>query len=223
MDIVPQPGDFAVVPVSGAGGFLIGLGQLLAGYWRHPSLARYRHSFVYLGSVSASAAESSQLHHFGWSGPGVYCAEAMPGGARLRRLGAAPAEAVASCGGRALWSTGLLSLHVGQRQQVRAAALSALGTPYGVLDYLALVAFHLRIRVPRLKRFISGTRTMICSQYVDWCWRRANVQIFRDGRWDGDIMPADLAAVLSGAPARGDGSGLREGISGGPGSSVAVA
>jgi hypothetical protein len=225
MAVVPQPGDFAVVPVAGAGGLAIGLAECAAGYWRRPSLARYRHAFIYLGPVSAAAAEASQLHHFGWSGPGVYCAEAMPGGARLRRLGATPAEAVSSYGDRALWSTGRLSLHVGQRQQVRAAALGALGTPYSVLDYLALILYHLRIPFPRVRRRIASAGHMICSQFVDMCWQRANVRLFSDGRWDGDVMPADLAAVLSGVPvAKGrESAGSREGSSDEPGSSVVLA
>ena len=193
---LPQPGDFACVPVRGVGGFFIGCGQLAAGYWRHPSLARYRHTFIYVGEVSASAAEVNQLHHHGWCGPGVYVEEAMPRGARLRRLGRTAGDAWAVYGTTALWSTGILALSDAQRAAAVRAALGKLGTPYSVLDYLSLVAYHLHVRTASLQRFVKDSGHQICSQDTDWVWDCTGRRIFNDGRWDGDVMPADLAYAL---------------------------
>lgn len=194
--VLPKPGDFACVPVRGFGGFCIGIGQLAAGYWRHPALARYRHSFVYLGEISASTAEVSALEEHGWCGPGVYCEEAMPGGARLRRLGASAGDAWAMYGTSALWSTTILPLSGWQRSEVVKAALGKLGTPYSFLDYLSLIAYHLHIRTRGLLQFIQDSGHQICSQDTDWVWQRAGKRIFHDERWDGDVMPADLAYEL---------------------------
>jgi hypothetical protein len=193
---LPKPGDFACVPVSGLGGAFIGLGQLAAGYWRHPSFARYRHTFVYVGEIGPTAAEVSQLHHYGWCGPGVYCEEAMPHGAHLRRLGASAGDAWAFYGTSALWSTGILGLSDSQRSAAVRAALGKLGTPYSVLDYLSLIAYHLHLRTAALQRFIKDTGHQICSQDTDYVWDCTGRSIFTDKRWDGDVMPADLAFVL---------------------------
>lgn len=194
--LLPKAGDFACVPVSGIGGAFIGLAQLAAGYWRHPSAARYRHTFVYLGEIGASEAEVNQLHHHGWCGPGVYCEEAMPRGARLRRLGASAGDAWALYGTRALWSTGILPLSEDQRTAAVQAALGKLGTPYSFLDYLSLITCHLHIRTRALCNFIRDSGHQICSQDTDWVWQRAGKRIFHDERWDGDVMPADLAYEL---------------------------
>jgi hypothetical protein len=193
---LPRPGDFACVPVRGLGGLCIGLGQLAAGYWRHPSYARYRHTFVYLGEVSAALAEEYQLHHHGWTGPGVYCEEAMPGGARLRRLGSSAGDAWGMYGTTALWSTAILPLSGAQRTAAVTAALSKLGTPYSVLDYLSLITCHLHLHTSALCNFIQDSGHQICSQDTDWVWQQAGRRIFHDERWDGDVMPADLAYEL---------------------------
>jgi hypothetical protein len=202
----PRPGDFACCTVSGAGGVAITAGQLAAGYWRHPSLAKWAHAFVYVGLIGYSEAQHAGLDAHGWSGPGVYCAEAMPHGARLRRLGAAPEDAVAAYGNRAVWSTGILELDARQRRDARIIALAKLGIPYSVLDYLSLIQHHLHIPAPGLRHFIADSGHMICSQYVDWVWTQVKQRIFPDGRWSGDVMPADLAAQLARVKGRGQDS-----------------
>jgi hypothetical protein len=191
------------------GGAAIAAGQIAAGYWLHPEDARWAHAFLYVGLISYSEASHAGLTAHGWSGPGVYCAEAMPHGARLRRLGAAPEQAMAACGDQALWSTGILELDEQQRRDARLVALAKLGTPYSVLDYFSLIAHHLHIPAPGLRHFIEDSGHMICSQYVDWVWTQVKQRIFPDGRWDGDVMPADLAARLTAA--RDSGGGLHEG------------
>jgi hypothetical protein len=37
---------------------------------------------------------------------------------------------------------------------------------------------------------------MICSQLVDQCYQDAGVHLFADGRWPGDVTPADLYRLI---------------------------
>jgi hypothetical protein len=198
LTLIPGPGDLCCVTVSGFGGKFIGFAQFLAGYWRKPirRFTWWRHVFICLGWIGSSEAHASGLDEHGWRGPGVYCAEAMPGGARLRRLGGTPSEAVAMYGPGALWSTGIVDLSPVQRHQIVAEALSRLGTPYSFADYLSLVFYHLGIHVPPLVRYIKATGHMMCSQYAAWDWLQGGVNIMPD-RFDGDIMPADVALWLT--------------------------
>lgn len=115
--------------------------------------------------------------------------EAEPGGARIRPIGEYP-------DGTVTWSDWDLS--GAARYSIVLHGRELLDTPYSWADYgsLALRRFHLR--PPGLKRYIASTKHMICSQLVDEAYWRAGLHMFADGRWPGDVTPADLAAVLHG-------------------------
>lgn len=113
--------------------------------------------------------------------------EAEPGGARTNRMEYEPSGAIYSN-----WP-----LTPDQRTAIVAAARSLLGTPYSWLDYLSLAAHRLHIPAPHLRKYIADTGHMICSQLVDECYRRGGIHLFQDGRWPGDVTPADLAKVLT--------------------------
>jgi hypothetical protein len=53
--------------------------------------------------------------------------------------------------------------------------------------------FHVRPRW--LAEFISSTKSMVCSQSVDWCYSQAGVQLFNDGRLPGLVAPSDLLTL----------------------------
>lgn len=111
--------------------------------------------------------------------------EAMPGGAiegDLRRFD--PDSLV--------WSTDIIELTEQERQWICQIALELKGTPYSFLDYLALGMHRFHIPTPGLKHYIMTSGHMICSQLVDRIYARAGVHLFKDGRWDGDVTPADL-------------------------------
>lgn len=177
--ITPEPGDFAVVAVGGAGGVLIGLGERLNG----DAFSAYQHAFVYVGDG--------------------YVIEAESGGARRRQVNGWPDRPeFVTPGQLTAWSTGQLgplTPSADQRTRICAAAEGYVGTPYSWLDYFAIAAHRLHLPVPGLKGYIASTGHMICSQLVDQCYADAGVHLFADGRWPGYVTPADLAALIEGA------------------------
>lgn len=109
--------------------------------------------------------------------------EAMPGGARIRPLAQFD-------GTNAIYSDWPLTDE--QRTAICTYAHTLVGTPYSVLDYLSLALVRLGIRPPGL------TKHMICSQLIDTAYLQAGVHMFNDGRFSGDVTPADLHTVLHG-------------------------
>ena len=112
--------------------------------------------------------------------------EAEPGGARLASY---PLDI-------GMWSTGKVPLAPGQGEQIAAAAIGYMGTPYSSLDYVALAAHRLHIPVPGLQGWIASSGHMICSQLVDQCYLDAGVHLFSDGRWPGYVTPASLYNLI---------------------------
>jgi cell wall-associated NlpC family hydrolase len=96
-----------------------------------------------------------------------------------------------------LWSTGHVTLTDQERIRVVAYAAACKGVPYSALDYFAIAAHRLHIPAPLLKDYVASTEHMICSQLVDFCYMKAGVHLFNDGRWPGYVTPANLAAVIN--------------------------
>jgi hypothetical protein len=74
------------------------------------------------------------------------------------------------------------------------------GTPYSGLDYLALSARRLHIPAPHLRAFIKNSGHMLCSQGTDFLALSAGWHLFDDGRWEGDVTPADERHLFLGEP-----------------------
>jgi len=162
----PQPGDIGIVRMPGTVGRLIRFGQWLNG----DGFEDYEHAFVV---VRAQTEED-------WNtGPEII--EAMPGGALLSPLsrydGLEPVY---------------LRCPEDKRQAVAAAALELRGTPYSVADYAALALHRAHIPTPLLKRYIRSSGHLICSQLADRAADISGWHLFTDGRWEGDVTPADL-------------------------------
>ena len=190
-NVIPQPGDFACVPVPGEGGVLIRLGEKLNG----SAFSQYQHAEIYVGTSDQLAAQYQYTAvarkaqaipaPFGWTF-GAY-----PGGARLVPLPCPPAELPG-----ALWSSGVIPLTDTERHDIVGAALVLRGVPYGFIDYLALALHHFHVNDPALQRFIKSSKSLICSQLVSHVYTEAGVNLFTDGRWEGDVTPADLAQLI---------------------------
>lgn len=120
-------------------------------------------------------------HAFDYVG-GDWIVEAEPGGALRSRLSRYAAEKV-------LW----LRCPRLYGDDVAAAAEALVGVPYSYADYVALAAHRFHIPYPHLKTYIKESGHMICSQLVDRAALRGGWHIFADGRWEGDVTPADLA------------------------------
>lgn len=210
--IYPVHGDFCCCPIAGWGGRWIRLGQMLAGYLfteRKRALSKFCHSFLYMGRVDDTVVAGwpgglVRARACGYTTPGCYCIEAMPGGARLRKLADTAGGVMRCYGGQALWSTGIpsLALSLSQRDAVCELAVRMLGTPYSLLDYVYLILAHLSIPAPHLRKFIADTGHDICSQLVDYVRSMGGNPLF-ENRWFGDVIPADLAALLESGSRKG--------------------
>lgn len=126
-------------------------------------------------------------HAFVYVGDGQLV-EAEPGGARLAGLDEYAGRPLA-------WSTGHIELTDEQRAAIVAAARGYIGTGYSAADYFAIAAHRFRLPVPWLRRFVASSKHLICSALVDKCYQDAGVHLFQ-GRWDGYVTPADLAALV---------------------------
>lgn len=147
------------------------VGALISlGEWLNGSrFGHWDHAFVYVGD--------GQL------------VEAEPGGARVAGLDEYAGRPVA-------WSTGHINLTEEMRASVVAAARARIGTPYSAMDYLAIAAHRFHLPVPWLRKYVASSKHLICSALVDKVYQDAGVQLFRDGRWNGYVTPADLAELI---------------------------
>ncbi|MCX4751757.1 hypothetical protein OG455_41660 [Kitasatospora sp. NBC_01287] len=114
--------------------------------------------------------------------------EAEPGGARIAGLD--------EYAGRHVEYVAPAGLTDGQRAAICAAALRYVGVGYSAAEYFAIAAHRFHLPVPGLRRHISDSRRMICSQLVDQCYQDAGVHLFQDGRWPGYVTPGDLWQLL---------------------------
>jgi hypothetical protein len=163
---VYKPGSFFVVSLNGPGGFLIGLGQALAGI---PS--RYEHAGMIIdadGTTVEARANGAAVGSVGqYSSQGLLISDAP-----IRLAGDTP----------------------DLRARVVAEARKLIDTPYSPLDYVAIGLLHLRLPSGWVRKRVQASGHMICSQLVDATFERAGIHLFDDGRLPGDVSPADLAA-----------------------------
>jgi hypothetical protein len=178
-----RAGDLGFSTIGGRTGWWVGQGMAALG-----DACRYTHAYLCLGNGDVI--------------------EAMPHGARIRKLSAWD------------WQPGFayarLNMTDAQRHTIFANAPRYEGTPYSFLDYLAL-AVKVRRRVdppsagsvfaaatPRpaaplrskgptwLDRYVTDSGHMICSQLVDHILAVSGVHLFNDGRLHQDVTPGDL-------------------------------
>lgn len=166
---LPPPGTIGLVPIGGETGKLIHLGQYLAEnpmskWMRDNDLPGFDHSFMYLGNGLIIEGE--------------------PGGARI-----VPVAKYSD----AFWCTAIASQFTqGELCAVAEHARHYEGTKYSFVDYGALAAHRLHVPVPFLREYIAWTGHLICSQLCDAAYRDEGLQIFKDERWTGYVMPIDF-------------------------------
>lgn len=110
--------------------------------------------------------------------------EAMPGGASVDYLRGQDRIGPG-------WAYIRLPLTAEQRDSVTMYATDARGTPYSFLDYVALAGLHWGIRGP-IRRRVTSSGHMICSQLVDQVLTLAGYHLFTDGRLPQDVTPGAL-------------------------------
>jgi hypothetical protein len=129
--------------------------------------SKYQHVIVYLGGGMVLQAE--------------------PGGSRIVPLTARKYM---------LWSTGIIDIPDEARARVPELARSMTGIGYSFLDYLSVALHRLHIQAKRLRNFIRDTGHMQCAQLADEFERRLGVHLYADKRWEGDVIPCDIARLL---------------------------
>jgi len=112
--------------------------------------------------------------------------EAQPGGAAFNRLEKYP---------DAIYSK--FPLTEDQRIDVCVEAIKMHGTPYSFLDYLALGLTHFNMSPEPVRRRVSSSGHMICSQLCAEAYRRAGVDLFPDKRLPMDVTPGNLARLVA--------------------------
>lgn len=167
----PQPGDIGLVNMPGTVGKLIRFGQWVNG----DGFANYEHAFVVVGGFGPGKPNV---------GPRII--EAMPGGALLSPLSRYDKlqPLYLRCPNK-------------YRSAVAAAALELQGVPYSVADYFAIAAHRFHLPDPHLRTFIRTSGHLICSQLADRAAEKGGWHLFEDGRWDGDVTPADLYGLYA--------------------------
>ena len=142
----------------------VGAGIRVGQFLNGEGFSTWEHAFVYL--------------------PGGLILEAEPGGARIVPFNYADVY----------WCEGIFKLlpPTTNATELGHVAESLKGVPYSFLDYAALSAHRLHIPAPDLRRYISSTGHMICSQMADEFYIRLGAHIFVDHRWSGDVTPAGL-------------------------------
>ena len=163
MTYQPRPGDIGLTQISGAGGKAIRLAQWLNG----DGFKDFEHAFV----VTSVGSDGT-----------VWIVEAMPGGAEhVANWHSAPKVHYLRCPDQYRTGVARAALDCANRK-----------VPYSIADYFSLAAHRLHIPAPHLRSYIRSRGHMMCSQLADYCALKGGWHLFEDGRWEGDVTPADL-------------------------------
>jgi cell wall-associated NlpC family hydrolase len=81
-------------------------------------------------------------------------------------------------------------------QAVATFARRYVGTPYSFADYAAIAGLRLGIRNGLVRRYVTTSKHMICSQLADQAMADAGFHVFTDGRLPQDVTPGALRARL---------------------------
>lgn len=87
-----------------------------------------------------------------------------------------------------------------QAVAVAVAARDYVGTPYSFADYAAITGLHLGIKNGPIRRYVTSSRHMICSQLADQAMSDAGWHVFNDKRLPQDVTPGALFAQMMTMP-----------------------
>lgn len=202
------PGDLGFYTIAGRVGGAVSLGQALL-----RDECRFTHAYVVVETsgtwtvcdVCDGTGWPPSAHSDGWPCSDCYgtgrlgtlgAVEAMPRGAQRVDQGQLE-ERVGPAYGYVR-----LPLSDEQRAAVSRAALDLVGTPYSFMDYVALALWEYGWTRPiggsALRRYVSGSGRMICSQLVDHVLCKIGFHLFTDGRLHQDVTPGQLWWQASG-------------------------
>lgn len=166
-----RPGDIGFCAIAGKVGIGISVAQWLLLKTQEPEW-KIDHAYVVTDLATAVEAE--------------------PGGAREVQFGAERT------------GPGYVYLRpaygAGQGHDVARAARGYVGVPYSFADYAAILGLHMGIDNGAVRRYVTSSRHMICSQLADQSLSDAGVHVFNDGRLPQDVTPVDLYRGLLSLP-----------------------
>jgi uncharacterized protein YycO len=90
--------------------------------------------------------------------------------------------------------------HAEQHLEVAEDARHYIGTPYSFADYVAIEGVHLGIANGPVRRYVTSSKHMICSQLADQALSDAGWHVFDDGRLPQDVTPAALGEKMMTMP-----------------------
>ncbi|PRH79372.1 hypothetical protein C6N75_09820 [Streptomyces solincola] len=82
--------------------------------------------------------------------------------------------------------------------EITAEARRRVGTPYNWTTYFYMAAYRLCLPLTTrwLRRRVSRSSRMICSQAADDIYRVCGIHLFNDGRLPHDVTPGDIARLI---------------------------
>ncbi len=83
---------------------------------------------------------------------------------------------------------------------VAANARRYIGVPYSFADYAAIAGVHFGVKNGLVRRYVTSSKHMICSQLADQALCDAGFHVFDDGRLPQDVTPAALFEALKAMP-----------------------
>lgn len=188
----PLPGSFGLSQISGPVGWLVWLGQLLAG-----DASRWTHAWLIL--------DDGQI------------IEGQPGGAKIERLADRYAhreivftdkpvqdaverwKAGQAALGNVITVRELIQYEESLRARIVATGQQYENTSYGWLNYLYIGLKRLGLEAAWLRKKITDDRSQICSQLIDTVYMEVDIHLFDDGRWSGEVTPGDLDRYAAGS------------------------
>jgi GNAT superfamily N-acetyltransferase len=185
-----RPGDIGFSNITGYAGALVWLGQRLLAA-TEPSEYTIKHAYMVTEALSDTG------------GHGPWIVQAMPHGAEEIEIGQEhwTRDFVYVRPDYQRWQnpSSLANLAYKQAETgfwVAEAARKYIGTPYSFLDYAAILGLHMGVKNGRVRRYVTTSKHMICSQLVDQVLSDAGLHVFDDGRLPQDVMPIELYRAL---------------------------
>lgn len=178
-----RPGDLGFCNIDGRAGALVKWGQWLLAK-TEPDEVKINHVLVVTGA-----------------GEWPHAVQAEPGGATEVALttGYGVRDFVYLRPDYARWNNESFRVNAGGLDVARAAQ-QYIGIPYSFADYAALLGYHLGIDAGPIRRYVTDSRHMICSQLADQSLTDAGFHTFTDGRLPQDVMPIELYRAILARP-----------------------
>jgi hypothetical protein len=182
-----RPGDIGFGPINGVAGLIVAVGQLMLG-----ERARiHRRTIDHVFMVTEERYVTSEGYVTDGQLRGPLAVEAMPSGAREVDISDRWTDRYIYL---RLPGMNEASSHLGwmKGERISYEARQLVGTPYSFLDYGALALRHWGFPHDSLRKRITDSGHMICSQLADQALTRAGIKVFNDGRLSQDVTPGAL-------------------------------